>query len=139
MLSKTQYIHDLGDAELQYIVIRNYWQAVKSVFATEWATPKKSLLLKNVGVWSLSILGATIIDRCMPVHQVDIEHFAKYLKQARARFDWDNDATGDRAIAGMSGNKAALIIAAAMAAELTNEVGASSLKTLQARLRSQAR
>ena len=114
MLSKTQYIHDLGDAELQYVVIRNYWQAVKSVFASEWANPKKSLLLKNVGVWSLSILGATIIDRCMPQHQVDTEHFARYLKQARARFDWSSDATGERAISGMSGNKAALIIAAAM-------------------------
>ena len=137
MLSKSQYIHDLGDAELQYIVIRNYWQAVKSVFAAEWATPKKSLLLKNVGVWSLSILGATIIDRCMPLHQVDKEHFARYLSQARARFDWNSDATGDRAISGMSGNKAALIIAAAMAAELTNEGGTSAIKELQDRLRNQ--
>lgn len=137
MLSKSQYIHDLGDAELQYIVIRNYWQAVKSVFAAEWATPKKSLLLKNVGVWSLSILGATIIDRCMPLHQVDKEHFARYLSQARARFDWSSDATGDRAISGMSGNKAALIIAAAMAAELTNEGGTSAIKELQDRLRNQ--
>lgn len=137
MLSKTQYIHDLGDAELQYVVIRNYWRAVKSVFSEEWATPKKSLLLKNVGVWSFSILGATIIDRCMPLHQVDEEHFAHYLKQARARFDWNKDATGDRAISGMSGNKAALIIAAAMAAELTTESGTNSIKELQNRLRSQ--
>ena len=137
MLSKSQYIHDLGDSELQYIVIRNYWQAVKMAFAPEWAEPKKSLLLKNVGVWSLSILGATIIDRCMPLHQVDTEHFAQYLSQARARFDWSRDATGDRAISGMSGNKAALIIAAAMAAELTNEGGTNAIKELQERLRSQ--
>jgi DGQHR domain-containing protein len=137
MLSKAQYIHDLEDAELQYIVIRNYWEAVKAVFATEWASPKKTLLLRNIGVWSFSILGATIIDRCMPLQQVDVEHFAHYLSQARARFDWNIDATGDRAIAGMSGNKAALIIAASMAAELTAESGTNSIKELQDRLRSQ--
>lgn len=137
MLSKTQYIHDLGDAELQYVVIRNYWRAVKSVFAEEWANPKKTLLLKNIGVWSFSILGATIIDRCMPLQQVDEEHFAHYLKQARSRFDWSKDATGDRAISGMSGNKAALIIAAALAEELTSEGGTSAIRELQNRLRSQ--
>ena len=139
MLSKSQYIHDLGDAQLQYLVIRNYWQAVKSVFSVEWATPKTYLLLKNIGVWSLSILGATIIDRCMPVGKVDTNDFAQYLKQARARFDWNKDSTGDRAIAGMSGNKAAMIIAAAMAEELTDESGSNSIKEIQDQLRAQQR
>jgi hypothetical protein len=37
----------------------------------------------------------------------------------------------------MSGNKAALIIAASMAAELTAEGGTNSIKELQDRLRSQ--
>jgi DGQHR domain-containing protein len=137
LLSKSQYIHDLGDAQLQYLVIRNYWQAVKSVFSEEWATPKTYLLLKNIGVWSLSILGATIIDRCMPVGKVDTNDFAQYLKQARARFDWNKDSTGDRAISGMSGNKAAMIIAAAMAEELTDESGSNSIKEIQDQLRAQ--
>jgi hypothetical protein len=137
LLSKTQYIHDLGDAELQYIVIRNYWQAVKSVFAPEWAKPKDFLLLKNVGVWSLSILGAAIIDRCMPVGKVGIDDLAHYLKQARTRFDWSKDATGERAVSGMSGNKAAMIIAASMAEELTAEGGNNMIRELQTNLRSQ--
>ena len=137
LLSKSQYIHDLGDADLQYVVIRNYWQAVKTVFAVEWSNPKHYLLLKNVGVWSLSILGATIIDRCMPVRKVNTEDFATYLRQAQARFDWSKEATGDRAIAGMSGNKAAMIIAASMAEELTAETGSNLLKEIQAQLRAQ--
>jgi DGQHR domain-containing protein len=136
-LSKSQYIHDLGDAQLQYIVIRNYWQAVKQAFALEWATPKDYLLLKNVGVWSLSILGATIIDRCMPLGKVATDDFAYYLRQARARFDWSKDATGERAVAGMNGNKAALIIAAEMAQELTAEGGNNMIREVQLNLRSQ--
>ena len=137
LISKSQYIHDLGDAQLQYVVIRNYWQAVKSVFSEEWSNPKDYLLLKNIGVWSLSILAAAIIDRCMPRGQVEPKDFARYLTQARSRFDWSKDATGERAVAGMSGNKAALIIAAAMAEELTSEGGNNMLKELQEQLRAQ--
>ncbi|HEX9199572.1 MAG TPA: DGQHR domain-containing protein [Acidobacteriaceae bacterium] len=137
LLSKSQYIHDLGDAELQYLVIRNYWQAAKQTFSLEWATPKDFLLLKNIGVWSLSILGAAIIDRCMPQGKVSIDDFAFYLRQARARFDWSKEATGERAVAGMNGNKAALIIAGEMAKELTAEGGNNMIRDLQTNLRSQ--
>ncbi|HWB33486.1 MAG TPA: DGQHR domain-containing protein [Acidobacteriaceae bacterium] len=137
LLSKSQYIHDLGDAELQYLVIRNYWQAAKQTFSLEWATPKDFLLLKNIGVWSLSILGAAIIDRCMPQGKVAIDDFAYYLRQARARFDWSKEATGERAVAGMNGNKAALIIAGEMAKELTAEGGNNMIRDLQTNLRSQ--
>jgi len=110
---------------------------VKSVFSEEWANPKDYLLLKNIGVWSLSILAAAIIDRCMPKGMVDSKDFARYLKQARSRFDWSKDATGERAVSGMSGNKAAMIIAAAMAEELTDEAGSNMLKELQEQLRAQ--
>jgi len=137
LLFKSQYIHDLGDAQLQYVVLRNYWQAVKAVFAEEWANPKDYLLLKNIGVWSLSILAASIIDRCMPLGRVDIKDFARYLKQARSRFDWSKEATGERAVVGMSGNKAALIIAAAMAEELMDETGGNMIKEIQDQLRAQ--
>jgi hypothetical protein len=85
----------------------------------------------------LSILAATIIDRCMPVSKVTVEDFSYYLRQARSRFDWQKDASGERAITGMSGNQAALIIAAAMAEELTEESGSNTLKEAQDKLRSQ--
>ncbi len=137
LLSKSQYIFDLGDAQLQYVILRNYWQAVKVVFSEEWANPKDYLLLKNIGVWSLSILGASIIDRCMPLGRVDIKDFARYLKQARSTFDWSKEATGERAVVGMSGNKAALIIAAAMAKELTDETGGNIIEEIQGKLRAQ--
>lgn len=120
-LSKSQYIHDVTQPEAQYELLRRYWSAVKQVFAEEWAQHKEFLILKNIGVMSLSILGGTIIDRCLARRQVDIESMAFYLKQAKARFDWKRDATGNDAIAGMSGNRAALIIAGEMAGELRDE------------------
>jgi DGQHR domain-containing protein len=134
LLAKSQYIHDLTDIQAQYILLRNYWQAVKVVFAQEWADPKKYLILKNIGVWSLSILGGTIIDRCLPKGRVEIEDMAFYLKQARTKFDWSKDTTGDGAVSGMSGNRAALIIAASMAEEMSDETGANTIRSLQERL-----
>jgi DGQHR domain-containing protein len=137
-INKSQYIHDLTDPEAQYVLIRNYWQAVKEVFREEWARPKDYLLLRNLGVTSMSILGGTIIDRCVPRAAVDVSDMALYLEQARARFDWSKDATGERAVTGMSGNRAALIIAGEMAAELSDPGSSNVIRDLQHRLAASA-
>jgi DGQHR domain-containing protein len=133
-INKSQYIHDLTDPEAQYVLVRNYWQAVKEVFREEWGRPKDYLLLRNLGVTSMSILGGTIIDRCIPRGAVDVPDMAMYLDQARARFDWSKDATGERAVTGMSGNRAALIIAGEMAAELSDPGASNLMRDLQERL-----
>lgn len=133
-LTKSQYIHDLTDPTAQYMVIRNYWQAVKRVFSEEWAHTKEYLLLKNIGVTSLSILGGTIIDRCMPKGMVGVQDMERYLLQARSSFDWGHEASGDRNVVGMSGNQAATIIAAAMAEELSDETGSNLMRELQSQL-----
>src|SRR6266516_32572 len=90
-LTKSQYIHDLTDAEAQYLVVRNFWEAVKRTFAEEWARPKDFLLLKNIGVMSMSILGGTIVDRCMARGTVSVDEMARYLRQTKTTFDWGKD------------------------------------------------
>ena len=137
LLQKSQYIHDLSEPQLQYIVIKNYWQAVKTVFSEEWANYKQYLLLRNVGVWSFSFLGGSIIDRCMPNGKVEAQDFEEYLKQIRHRFDWNKEEKGERAVSGMSGNRAALIIAGEMAEELTDETGSNLMCEIQKRLKAQ--
>jgi len=133
-LAKSQYIHDLTDPKAQYALIRMYWQAVKMVFVDEWATPKDYLLLKNIGVLSLSILGGTIIDRCFSRGTASVSSMASYLRQAKPAFDWSRQATGDHAISGMSGNRAALIIAGEMAKQMSDENGVNQIKDIQAEL-----
>jgi hypothetical protein len=134
LLSKSQYIHDLTDANAQYALVRNYWRAVKTVFAEEWGNPKDFLLLKNVGVLSLSILGGTIIDRCIPQGKVGVADMSHYLKQSRASFDWSKEASGEKAVVGMSGNKAALIIGGVMGKELSDETEIATIGQLQSQL-----
>jgi DGQHR domain-containing protein len=134
LLSKSQYIHDLTDPHAQYALIRNYWRGVKTVYAEEWGNPKEFLLLKNIGVLSLSILGGTIIDRCIPQGKAGAPDMAHYLKQSRTRFNWSKEATGEGAVVGMSGNKAAMVIAAEMGKELTDNTDITSINELQQQL-----
>lgn len=47
-------------------------------------------------------LAAVIVGRCMLQDWVDARDFARYLKRARTRFDRNREATGDRAVSGMS-------------------------------------
>ena len=139
-LTKSQYIHDLTDYEARYRIIRNYWHAVKRTYSHEWAAHKDYLLMKNIGVQSFSILGGTIIDRCMPQGRVDIGDIEFYLLQTVGTFDWhsqgaqNQEASGQKSIRGMSGNQAATIVAATMAGELSDTTGTNLTKEIQDRL-----
>jgi DGQHR domain-containing protein len=122
-LGKSAYIYDLTDIKAQYILIRTFWQAVKEVFAQEWSSPKEFLILRNLGVISLSILAGTVIDRCLARQRMDVKEMARYLRQCSGTWNWQSEATGDRSVSGMSGNRAALIVAGRMAEELSDEEG----------------
>ena len=119
-LDKSTYIHNLMEAQAQYVLVRNFWTAVRHVFDEEWAQPKEHLLLRNLGVMSFSILGATVIDRCLANRKYSPQDMIKYLEQTRGTFSWHKDS---RNLAGMSGNKAALIVAGSMANDLREEHG----------------
>jgi DGQHR domain-containing protein len=136
-LAKSLYLHDITDPQAQYVVLRMYWTAVKGVFAEEWAHPKEYLLLKNIGVTSLSILGGTIIDRCIARKTVDVSAMSRYLRQSKSRFDWSAIAEGQNGLAGMSGNRAAMIVAGELANELSDEMGGDSMQELTRELLNQ--
>ena len=122
-LSKSAYIHDITDIKAQYVLIRKFWQAVKQIFAEEWAKPKEYLILRNLGVVSLSTLAGTILDRCLARQRIEAGDMARYLTQCRGTWTWRADAVGDRSVSGMSGNRAALIVAGKMAEDLSEDDG----------------
>lgn len=133
-LSKSQYIHDLTLPDAQYILIRNYWEAVRSVYREEWDDPKGFLLLKNLGVLAFSIVGGTVIDRCMARGEVEVAGMKQYVEQTVGVFDWSKEATGSNTVAGMSGNRAALLVAGELASDLVDPGESRAVQTLQERL-----
>lgn len=111
ILSKSQYLSDLTTPEAQYALIRNFWVAVKKVYPEAWETPKDYLVLKNLGVNVFAAVGATLIDRCMAAQEVEIETMAAMLAKPKKVLNWSKDSPD---VLGMSGNRAALALAAKM-------------------------
>jgi len=92
ILKESIKLRAFSEIEDKYVLIRTYWNAVAKTFAQEWADTKKYLLLRGFGVWSMSILGAEIIDRCIirPINANQYEdEMAAYLHQTRIDVDWD--------------------------------------------------
>jgi DGQHR domain-containing protein len=76
--------------ESKYVLLRMFWHAVARIYAREWADPK-AMLLKGIGIWTFSQLGADIIDRCLvrgvPAARLE-EEMRAYLRQTKRVFDW---------------------------------------------------
>ncbi len=92
ILKESIKLRAFSEIEDKYVLIRTYWSAVARTFAQEWADSKKYLLLRGFGVWSMSILGAEIIDRCI-IRPINPDHYedemVAYLNQTRIDVDWD--------------------------------------------------
>lgn len=114
ILRKSQYIGTLMP-DAQYGLIRAYWQAVRAVFPEAWDQPRQYLVLKNLGVATFSQLGALVIDRCIVAGNVDVDHMVPFVLAAKAQVNWHADSPD---AAGMSGNRAVLLLAGRMQAEL---------------------
>ncbi len=92
ILKESIKLRAFSEIEDKYVLIRTYWSAVAKTFAQEWADTKKYLLQRGFGIWSMSILGAEIIDRCIirPINPNQYEdEMAAYLNQTRIDVDWD--------------------------------------------------
>ncbi len=117
ILTKSQYIHDLTDPGAQYEMIRRYWQAVRLTWPEAWDTPAEWYITKNIGIQALSALGATVIDRAMGTGNTELDQLETMLAPTKDAFNWHRDATKD-GVTGMSGNRAALIVAGELAQKL---------------------
>lgn len=99
----------------QYALIRSFWQAVEAAYPEAFEHPRDYLVAKNIGVQAFSLLAATVIDRCVIAGNVEVGHMVPFLEAAKPLVDWHKDS---KDVAGMSGNRAALLLAGAMSKEL---------------------
>ncbi len=114
ILRKSQYMGELSP-DVQYALIRSFWQATKAVFPEAFDSPKQYLVLKNLGVATFSQLAATVIDRCLIASNVDTDYMVPFLQAAKAQVNWHVDSPD---AAGMSGNRAVLLLAGKMTGKL---------------------
>jgi len=108
MLKESILLRSSKNIENTHKLIRTYWSAVARTFSQEWTDPKKYLLLRGFGIWSMSILGAGILDRCFR-RAIDIklyeDEIVVYLQQTRIDVDWDRSEGNVRHYGGRLGAK----------------------------------
>lgn len=117
LLAKSQYIHDVTTPAAQYQLVRSFFNSAAAVWPQEFESPNEYLLIKGTGLRALGLYGAAVIDRCMASGEVEQADLEAMIGTAQGAFDWHKDATKG-GIAGMSGNRAARIIAAELAKKL---------------------
>jgi DGQHR domain-containing protein len=132
MLNKSQYVHDITTPAARYGMVRNYFKATVTTWPQEWETPADYLLIKGTGLLALGLLGAAVIDRCMAAGEVAQHDFEVMLEPCQAVFDWHRDAKKG-GVVGLSGNRAALMIAGELASKLPKSPLAAREANLAAR------
>lgn len=124
ILSRSTKLAAARDADTQYKVIRNYFQALKRWQPQAWDSPTQHVLLRGSGLWGICFLGAEVIDRSLVSNKYRPEDMLKILKSGR---DWDWSNKGD--FQGLGGRAGAVRIANKIIAELHDETG-MSVRTL---------
>jgi len=116
MLSRPTKLTALKDADAQYKVIKNYFEAVKKWIPEAWNEPKEYLALRGVGLWGICFIGSSVIDIALSQGQFDEESILKVLKSGRK---WDWSRKGD--FEGLSGRGGAVKISDMVTSELQGE------------------
>lgn len=124
MFSRPTKLTALRDADAQYKVIRNYFNAVRKWQPKGWSEPRKYIVLRGSGLWAICFIGADVIDRALAQGKFGSEDMLKILKSGR-EWDWSN--RGD--FQGYGGRGGAMKICNLVTTEFQDESGIS-MRTL---------
>jgi DGQHR domain-containing protein len=116
MRSRTIKLAALKDPEAQARVIMNYFDAVKKWIPDAWKQPKSYIVLRGVGLWGISFIGANVIDRVLAKGEFDTESMYKILKSGK-KWDWSNKGEFE----GFSGRGGAVKISEMVTSEFQEE------------------
>ncbi len=113
MLSRSTQLPHLDDPEAQYVVIRNFLDAVKKWQPKAWTNPKEYILLRGAGLWAVFFIGAQVIDQVLLRKRYKATAMLEILKSGK---EWDWSRKGD--FKGYSGRSGALEISKLVAKKL---------------------
>ncbi len=117
---RSSNLEQLRNVEAEYILIRNYWSAVRRWVPEAWDEPKKYLLLRGAGLWGACMLGGYVIDRCIDQGEYTTEAMLEILLSGTS---WDWTRNGD--FRGFSGRGGASEIARLINSQLPAKSGVS--------------
>jgi len=116
MFSRPTKLTALRDADAQYRVIRNYFDAVKLWQPFAWNEPKKYITLRGAGLWGICFIGAEVIDRALGKAKFSSGDMLEILTSGR-KWDWSTKGN----FAGLSGRGGAVQISNRVTAEFQEQ------------------
>lgn len=120
MFSRPSKLTALKDAQAQYKVIRNYFQAVRNWIPDAWQSPKDFLALRGSGLWGICFLGADVIDRALSRGAFEPAEMLQILQSGK-KWDWTNRGS----FQGLGGRAGAVKISETIANEFADQSGVS--------------
>lgn len=94
----------------QVALLKRFWNVTRDMFPEAWHEPQRHILLKTLGVYSMSQVAAYIFELCA-ANGGDFSQgrMQEYLVSL-AGFDWHRDTSPFRALGGMKGCKEAVVV-----------------------------
>lgn len=120
MLSQPSKLTELPDIEVQYLVIRNYFNSVKKWQPDAWIEPNQYYVLRGVGLWAICFIGSSVIDRVLSSSKHSTKDMYTILDSGK-KWDW----TRGGEFAGYSGRGGAVKIRDMVVREFADESGVS--------------
>jgi len=127
MLTRSTQLPQLEDAEAQYLVIKNYFGALKQWLPNAWSEPREYIVLRGAGLWAMSFIGAHVIDRLLQNGKFTQADILKILESGK---EWDWSKNGD--FKGFSGRGGALEISKRVTRRFQDESRISTKQLLEA-------
>ena len=120
MFSRPSKLTALKNAQAQYKVIRNYFDAVKQWIPDAWNNPKGYLALRGSGLWGVCFLGADVIDRALSRGAFEPPEMLQILQSGKV-WDWTNKGS----FQGLGGRAGAVRVSEMIANEFADQSGVS--------------
>ncbi len=87
----------------QVTLLKRFWCVIRDMVPEAWVDPKNYILLKSLGVYTMSQVALYIFELCAASGgDFSQRHMAQYL-EALHGFDWHRETSPFRALGGMKG------------------------------------
>jgi DGQHR domain-containing protein len=99
-----------ADIDVIYQEVVNFWSAVRFVLPEQWDNPRRHMLAKGIGVYSLMSIAGELVKEAISTNRIaDLDYFIAKLSTFLDQVDWSN-AGPLRGFGGASGADAAFAL-----------------------------
>ena len=106
LLSQHSFFRNMKLSD-QVLLLKRFWNVARNMFPDAWNEPRRYILLKTLGVYTMSQVAAYVFELCAAKGgHFSQQRMQEYLSPL-ARFDWHRNTSPFRALGGLKGSREA--------------------------------